>query len=663
MGNLIGRRTFARCFAGTAAALTYAATAAASPTTLVQYKALAMAPDGSRVASVDDTAAADSAVPETHGTVVVRDAKSGAVLTRFDPCPTCSYAGTAWSPDGRAVAFIATDATAGTAALMIAAAGNAVRTVAIVHGTAETPRWSPDGRVIALLAVAGAHKATGAVEAGRAQVGEIGEADDEQRIATVTADASPAAANGSNTLHFVSPADTWVYEYDWTPDGRGFVATAAKGNGDNNWWVAKLVAVDATTATLRTIAAPALQIDAPRVSPDGSTVLFIGGLMSDFGATGGDLYAVPLAGGTPVDLTPGMKATVTSLTWRGAAPIVTRQIADQFEITRVALSSGSARMIPLWRGQVSGAAEDADVTVAANGSAVASVIGDFTHPAEIRVGAITGGAADVRPITTANAGHPAFVTARNITWTSEGRAVQGWLLTPLNPRPGKLPMIVDIHGGPSSFSSPNYLWNGVDRALIDHGYAVFRPNPRGSYGQGEAFTRANIRDFGGGDLRDIQAGVDAVLQEAPIDGNRLGVFGHSYGGFMAMWTVTHTTRFKAAVAGAGIANWISYYGQNGIDQWMIPFFGASAYDDPEVYRKDSPITTIRAAKTPTLIYVGERDVECPAAQSVEFWHGLKAMGVPTSLIIYEGAGHRLRKPEQVHDREDRTVAWFDKWLK
>ena len=139
--------------------------------------------------------------------------------------------------------------------------------------------------------------------------------------------------------------------------------------------------------------------------------------------------------------------------------------------------------------------------------------------------------------------------------------------------------------------------------------------------------------------------------------------GHSYGGFMTMWGVTHSQRFKAAVAGAGIANWISYYGQNGIDQWMIPFFGASAYDDPAIYRAASPIESIKAAKTPTLIYVGERDVECPPAQSTEFWHGLKAMGTPTSLVIYDGEGHSLRKPANQRDQRARTLAWFDRYLR
>jgi dipeptidyl aminopeptidase/acylaminoacyl peptidase len=132
---------------------------------------------------------------------------------------------------------------------------------------------------------------------------------------------------------------------------------------------------------------------------------------------------------------------------------------------------------------------------------------------------------------------------------------------------------------------------------------------------------------------------------------------------MTMWGVTHSQRFKAAVAGAGIANWISYYGQNGIDQWMVPFFGATMYDDPAIYRAASPIETIKDAKTPTLIYVGERDVECPPAQSLEFWHGLRAMGTPTALVIYDGEGHSIRKPENQRDQRARTLAWFDRYLK
>ena len=148
------------------------------------------------------------------------------------------------------------------------------------------------------------------------------------------------------------------------------------------------------------------------------------------------------------------------------------------------------------------------------------------------------------------------------------------------------------------------------------------PNPRGSYGQGEKFTQANVKDFGYGDLRDILAGVDVLEKRFPIDNDREGITGWSYGGFMTMFAVTQTTRFKAAVAGAGISNWQSYYGENSIDQWMVPFFGATVYDDPAVYAKSSAINFIKQAKTPTLVVVGDRDGECPAPQSFEFWHAL-----------------------------------------
>ena len=195
------------------------------------------------------------------------------------------------------------------------------------------------------------------------------------------------------------------------------------------------------------------------------------------------------------------------------------------------------------------------------------------------------------------------------------------------------------------------------------GYALFLPNPRGSFGQGERFTLANVRDFGYGDLRDILAGIDAAAKAAPIDTARLGITGGSYGGFMTMWAVTQTNRFKAAVASAGISNWLSYYGENGIDGWMMPYFGASVYDDPAMYARSSPINFMHNVTTPTFAYVGERDIECPAPQTQEFWHAMMAMRVPTSIMIYPGEGHGLRDPEHLADAMRRTLDWFDKYLK
>jgi dipeptidyl aminopeptidase/acylaminoacyl peptidase len=156
--------------------------------------------------------------------------------------------------------------------------------------------------------------------------------------------------------------------------------------------------------------------------------------------------------------------------------------------------------------------------------------------------------------------------------------------------------------------------------------------------------------------------VDAVSAKLPIDQQRIGLTGWSYGGFMTMFAVTQTQRFHAAVAGAGISNWKSYYGENSIDQWMTPFFGASVYDDPGVYARSSAIDFIRNVKTPTLLVVGDRDGECPAPQSFEFWHGLRAEHVPTELVVYPEEGHRFALQQHRRDVLARALAWFEQYM-
>jgi len=194
------------------------------------------------------------------------------------------------------------------------------------------------------------------------------------------------------------------------------------------------------------------------------------------------------------------------------------------------------------------------------------------------------------------------------------------------------------------------------------GYFALCPNPRGSYGQGEAFTQGNVKDFGGGDYRDIMAAIDAIVKKYPIDERRLGIRGHSYGGYMTMWAETQTHRFAAAVAGAGLSDWLSYYGVNEIDEWMIPFFGASIYDDPAVYAKSDPMHFVRNVKTPTLILVGDSDGEVPMEQSVEWWHALTTMKVPTKLVVYPNEGHVFVKADDARDYFVRSLDWFDEWF-
>jgi len=377
--------------------------------------------------------------------------------------------------------------------------------------------------------------------------------------------------------------------------------------------------------------------------------------MSDEGSTGGDICTVSAGGGEAKNRTPDMTASATALFWRASGEILFTELVDG-EAGLASLDPATGRITTLW----SGPRAVASFSLARKGSIGAAVVHSFDKPPEVWAGPI----GSWKPLTRENARQsPFWGEARSLHWGSGGATVQGWLLAPRNVEPGRrYPMVVSVHGGPSSASTPGWpvRWNAV---LPSQGYFLFLPNPRGSYGRGEAFARANVKDFGHGDFADIVKGVDEAVKSAPVDPDRIGIAGWSYGGYMTMWAVTQTDRFKAAVTGAGIANWQSYYGQNRIDRWMVPFFGASVYDDPEVYARSSPIAFIKKVRTPTLVLHGDRDSEVPTPQGYEFWHALKTLGVPTELVVYENEGHAIFKREHQRDIERRVVAWFDRYLK
>jgi dipeptidyl aminopeptidase/acylaminoacyl peptidase len=641
---------------------------------------VAVSPDGKRVAWIDGM--------REGGSIRVApldDLKQAEhISAAAKPDQHCIENDIVWEPDSKALAFFSDCAQPGEQADVYLSKldSSPAERLTELRGYVSQPAFSPDGAKIAFLYVEGATRPAGALAAMKPPAGVIGEDGLEiQRVAL--ADVDPDAPEAPEQ---VTPANLHVYEFDWSSDSKSLVYVAADPPGENNWWVAKLF-----TQTLgespRAILAPSevagplhgLQIAVPRWSPDGKTIAFIGGLMSDQGSTGGDVWILPSSGGQPRDLTAGRPTTPAWMEWEDNEHLFVSEMAggnDQlmrFRLKGDRTGNGEVTFgSPIF--SIPGAVGDGRLSHSLSSTADHSLfvfdVSTFDHPMEIyaaRPGKVmTSGLEGVMQLSHFNDGtERGWGKAVSITWKSDSFRVQGWLMLPRDYDPAKkYPLIVEVHGGPAAAVEAHWGSSGGlnANAFSALGYFVLLPNPRGSFGQGEAFTQANRKDFGYGDLRDILAGVDAVVAKYPVDPNRVGLTGWSYGGFMTMFAVTQTDRFKAAVSGAGIANWQSYYGQNSIDQWMIPYFGASVYDDAAVYAKSSAISFIKQAKTPTLVVVGDRDGECPAPQSFEFWHALRDQHVPTQLVVYPNEGHGFVDPSHRRDVMDRAVEWFTRFL-
>jgi dipeptidyl aminopeptidase/acylaminoacyl peptidase len=616
--------------------------------------------------------------------------KSQRVTAAAKPDEHCQEGEIAWSPDARQLAFFSDCARPGEQDDLYISRldGSPARRLTELKGYVNAPAFSPDGSRVAFLYVEGATRPAGALAAMKPPAGVIGEDDVEiQRIAVAPVDAPKPAAPAQ-----VTPASLYVYEFDWSPDSRSLAYVAADPPGENNWWVAKLYTQSLDGAP-RAILAPAemagplhgLQIAVPRWSPDGKAIALIGGLMSDQGATGGDVWLVPSAGGEPRNLSQGRPTSPAWFVWDGNESLLVNELAG-----------GNTQLVRYqWQGDQTGSdARNPDLPIRFETPvfSIPGSVGDgrlelslsatadrslfvfrastFDHPMEIygaKPGLATAsGLEEVTQLSRLNDGvEPAWGKSVSLQWKSDNFQVQGWLMLPRNFDPSKkYPMIVEVHGGPASAEVAHWgAGGGLSPAAFSAlGYFVLQPNPRGSYGQGEAFTQANRKDFGYGDLRDILAGVDAVEARYPVDPGRVGITGWSYGGFMTMFAVTQTGRFRAAVAGAGISDWQSYYGENSIDQWMTPYFGVPVYDDPAVYAKSSAINFIKQAHTPTLVVVGDRDGECPAPQSFEFWHALRDEHVPTELVVYPNEGHSFVDPVHRRDVMERAVEWFERYM-
>jgi dipeptidyl aminopeptidase/acylaminoacyl peptidase len=350
----------------------------------------------------------------------------------------------------------------------------------------------------------------------------------------------------------------------------------------------------------------------PTWSADGRTIYFSAPVR-----TTTQLFAVPAGGGTPAPLTSG-------------------------------------------RGVISSASFSRD------GAAVAFARSDLQHPADVYL--MRRGVREPAKLTDHNpqVRELSLGASEVVRWTStDGMEIEGTVVYPVGYERGRrYPMVVQIHGGPSGVWSESFpgSWGNFAHVWAGNGWVVFSPNVRGSSAYGEKFLFANVKDWGKGDYEDAQSGVDALIARGVADSAKLAQTGWSYGGYLTAWTITQTTRFKAAMVGAGLTDMFSMYSTNDLQRTLDAYFGAQPWDDVEIYRQKSAMTFIKRAKTPTLIQHGGADTRVPIGQAQELYMGLRKNGVPVELVIYPREPHGLQEPRHQLDKMRREYAWFAKYV-
>jgi dipeptidyl aminopeptidase/acylaminoacyl peptidase len=597
---------------------------------------LRFSPDGSRLAFVVDEPPS-GATRARH--IWMLDVASGTV--RQFTSSAKGESSPRWSPDGSLLAF--TSGRDNTNRLyLIAADGGEARALTKGKWSVGSFAWSPDGRQIAFLA---SDTTTAADEAKREKKDDARVVDrDDRHTRLWVVDAKTGAARA------VTDARWDVGEFVWTKGGDGVVASATD-RPESDEITSRIMAIALADGSMKQLAAPRGFFGGLRLSPDGATAYYVGCRVD--GPQPQDLMALPLSGGPARNLTAtSVDRPINGIAWRPDGSMVAL-VQVGFRNQLLALSGDRADSIPT---QPSVTTFDLSST-----GRLAFVGQSATEPAELYL--------------TDQGGTPVRVTRFNRGWEKvvlghverfryrsfDGLSIEGALLTPASyDGHSRLPLVTLVHGGPTgAWSDAIEAWGQL---LATHGYAVFYPNPRGSTGYGQRFMEANRADWGGGDYKDVMAGVDALVARGVADPDRLGIGGWSYGGYMAEWAITQTHRFKAAVSGAGMANLMSEFGtENGsaYDEW----FWGLPWEHPEGFLKSSPVTYLKNARTPTLILQGEQDTTDPLGQSQELYRGLKRYGVESDLVVYPREPHGLREELHLLDRLRRIVDWYERYLK
>jgi dipeptidyl aminopeptidase/acylaminoacyl peptidase len=609
-----------------------AALAALTPEKAVRFRRISrlrFSPRADRVACV----VTEVKGPAMESHVWMGDLRTGE-LRPFTSSPKSDFA-PEWSPDGRRLAFLSSRGGKTQIYVMPEGGGEASAVTDAERGVSAF-HWSPDGARIAFLAQAGAD----------AKADDAKVADDDRDL-----DRLWVIDVGTRAARQVTMDRLRLDDFAWASADR--LVVSATPAPERETWHGALYDVRAADGRVTLLATPPQPFEGLTLSPKRTKLGFLA--PREQGPIAHDLFVQSASGGGAADVTRGIDRRVVEVRWQDETTMFAA-VEDGFRtvIHRIGPNGAAPIDLPL---------SLRTFDVAPDGT-LAFVAAGFDRRAELYVRRASG---DVRQL-----GHvqPEWdgvaLAAPEIFRTNsfDGTSIEAALFAP-SPQPGapkKLPLVLLVHGGPSSRFAAEYYWFGAwPQLLVARGYQVLLVNPRGSTGYGEAFVKANRGDWGGGDYKDLVAVLDAVVARGRTDPARLGIGGWSYGAEMAMWAIGHTDRFKAAVAGAGVFDQAAEYGTEDDPAGDAWHFG-NPWENADVFAKNSPSTFIRNARTPTLMLHGDADRNNPVGQSKALYRALKHFGVETELVIYPGEGHGFRQEKHQVDALARMLAWFDRHL-
>jgi dipeptidyl aminopeptidase/acylaminoacyl peptidase len=565
-----------------------------------------------------------------------------------------------WSPDGRWILFTSRRPEHNNLWRIRSDGGEAEQLTDLKTGIVSF-QPSPDGHWIAFVRPEEPSAAEEKAKKEKTDVNVVDENFKMNRIWLIPAENPP---KGRREPRPVTPGDLHVgAKFDWSPDGRTLAFSHTPTPRADDWTRADISLVAAAGGDPRPLAHTGAAETQPHYSPDGRFIAYVASENPPTWAGDSSVYVVSAEGGEPRRLSETYDHNPALLGWSADGTSV------YFQETRGTLGRLSALGVEGGRAVDLGPGDRHSVFARLNAprTMIGYVSQDSDHAPEAFIASLD----SFRPaqVSRVNADLPAHPLGRTelIRWkSSEGMEIEGLLTYPVGYERGRrCPLLLNIHGGPSGvFTQTFTAARGIYpvAAFAAQGYAVLRPNPRGSSGYGKSFRHANRRDWGGGDYRDLMAGVDEVIARGIADPDRLGVMGWSYGGFMTSWTITQTRRFKAASVGAGVTNLMSFNGTADIPSFVPDYFGAEYWENLELYRTHSAMFNVKGVTTPTLILHGEADVRVPVSQGYEFYNALKRQHVPVKMVTYPRQPHGPTEPKFVLDIGQRLLEWFNHHL-